>query len=87
MAVCTRAFNCTAVDKHVHSREEVLGSNPTTPTFLPNAFAARWRLLRNAHSKVHDSRYVALFFKGTYSVVSFHELMRVSLAALKHSLR
>ena len=44
IAVHTTAFDCTLVGKHVCSREGVLGSNPTTPNFLPNAFAARWRL-------------------------------------------
>ena len=43
-----RAFDCTLVGKHVCSREGVLGSNPTTPKLLPNVFAARRRLLRNA---------------------------------------
>ena len=65
--------------KHVCSREGVLGSNPTTPKFLPNVFAARWRLLRNAPSKGHHSRYITLFFKGTYSVIGFYELMRMFL--------
>ena len=35
----------------------------------------------------HHSRYITLFFKGTYSVVSFYELMRVSSAGLKQFLR
>ena len=48
---------------------------------------ARWRLLRNAPSKGHHSRYNTLFFKGTYGVVSFYELMRVSFAGFKHFLR
>ena len=65
--------------KHVCPREGVLGSNPTTPKFLPKVFAARWRLLRNAPSKGHHSRYIILFFKGTYSVISFYELMRMFL--------
>ena len=69
------------------SREGVLGSNPTTPRFLPNAFVARWRYLRNAPSKRHHSRYITLFFKGTYSVISFYELMRMFLVGLMHFLR
>ena len=69
------------------SREGVLGSNPTMPKFLPKVFAARWRLLRNAPSKGHHSRYITVFFKGTYSVISFYELMGVSLAGLMHFLR
>ena len=73
--------------KHVCSREGVLGSNPTTPKILPNVFAARWRLLRNAPSKGHHSRYITLFFKGNYSVVSFYELMRLPLAGLMYFLR
>ena len=73
--------------KHVCPREGVLGSNPTTPKLLPKLFAARWRLLRNAPSTGHHSRYITLFFKGTYSVVSFYELMGVALAGLMHFLR
>ena len=69
------------------SREGVLGSNPTTPNFLPNVFVARWRLLRNAASKGHHSRYITLFFKGTYSVISFIKLMRMCLVGLMHFLR
>ena len=61
--------------KHVCSREGVLGSNPTTPDFLPNVFAARWRLLKNATSKGHHSRYITLFFEGTHTVIGFYELM------------
>ena len=87
MALRIRAFDCTLVDKHVHSREGVLGSNPTTPTFLPILFAACWRLLRNAPSKALHTRYIALFFKGIYSDVSLYELMRVSSAGFKHFLR
>ena len=79
-------FGCTLVGKHVYSREGVLGSNPTTPIFLPNVLTARWRLLRNAASKGHHSRYITLFFKGTYSVVSFYELIGMSLAGLMHFL-
>ena len=77
MAVCIRALDCTLVGKHVCSGEGVLGSNPTTPKFLPNVFAARWRLFRNAPSKGHHSRYITLFFEGTYSVIGFYELMRM----------
>ena len=80
MAVRITAFDCTLVGKHVCSREGVLGSNPTTSKFLPNVFAARWRLLRNAPSKGHHSRYITLFLKGTYSVIGLYELMGVSLA-------
>ena len=69
------------------SREGVLGSNPTAPKFLPKAFVARWRLLRNAPSKGHHSWYITLFFKGTYSVMSFYELMRMFLVGLMHFLR
>ena len=82
IAVRIRAFDSTLVGKHVHSREEVLGSNPTTPTFLPKAFAARWQHFWNAPPKGHHSPYITLFFKGTYSVVGFYELMRVSFAGL-----
>ena len=87
MAVRIRAFDCTLVSKHVCSREGVLGSNRTTPKFSPNVFAARWRLLRNAPSKGHHSRYITLFFKGTYSVIGFYELMRMFLVDLMHFLR
>ena len=81
MAVCITAFDCTLVGKHMCSREGVLGSNPTTPKFSPNAFVARWRLLRNAPSKGHHSRYITLFFEGTYSVIGFYELMRMFLVS------
>ena len=87
MAVRIRAFNRTLVGNHVHSREEVLGSFPSPPKFLPKVFTARQRLLRNAPSKGHHSRYVTRFFKGTNSVISFYELMRESFAGLKHFLR
>ena len=49
------------------------------PLFFPNVFAARWRLLRIAPSKGHHSRYITLFFEGTYSVMGFYELMGISL--------
>ena len=84
IAVHIGAFDCTLLGKLVCSREGVLGSNPTTPKLLPNVFAARWRLLRSAPSKGHHSRYITLFSKGTYSVVSFYELMGVSMACLMH---
>ena len=61
------------------SREGLLGSHPTTPRFLPKAFAARWQLLRNAPSKGYHSGYITLFFKGTSG---FYALMKVSLAGL-----
>ena len=80
VSVRIRAFDCTLVGKHVCSREGVLVSNSATPNFLPKVFAARWRLLRNAPLKGHHSRYIAQFFKGTYSVIGFYELMTVSLA-------
>ena len=79
MAIHIRAFDCTLVGKHECSREEVLGSNPTTPNFLPNVFVARWQLLRNAPSKGHHSRYITLIFMGTYSVIGFYELMGMIL--------
>ena len=69
------------------SREGVLGSNPTTPKILPKVFFARWRLLRNAPSKEHQSRFITLFFEGTYSVIGFYELMRMFLVGLMHFLR
>ena len=87
MAARIRAFDHTLVGDHVHSREEVLHSIPTTPRFLPKVFAARQQLLRNASSKGHHTWYITLFFKGTYSVIGFSELMRVSFAGLKHFLR
>ena len=43
-------FDHTVVGNHVHSREEVLGSIPSTPKILPKVFAQRRRLLRNAPS-------------------------------------
>ena len=87
MAVRIRAFDCTLVGKHMCSTEGVLGSNPTTPKFLPNVFVARWQLLRNAPSKGHHSRYITLFLEGTYSVIGFYELMRMFLVSLMHFLR
>ena len=87
IAVRIRAFDCTLVGKHVCSREGVLGSNPTTPILLPKVFVSRWGLLRNAPSKGHHSRYITLFFKGTYSVTGFYELMGMVLAGLMHFLR
>ena len=69
------------------SREGVLGSNPTTPKFSPKVLVARWRLLRNAPPKGHHSRYITLFFKGTYSVISFIELRGMFLVGLMHFLR
>ena len=69
------------------SREGVLGSNPTTPKFLQKLFIARWRLLRNAPSKGHHSRYITLFFEGTYSVIGFYELMRMCFVGLMRFLR
>ena len=86
MAVCIRAFDCTLVGKHMCSREGVLGSNPTTPKFLPKVFVACWQLLRNAPSKGHHSRYITPFFEGTYSVIGFYELMRMFLVSFMHFL-
>ena len=87
MAVRIRALDCTLVGKHMWSREGVLGSNPTTPKPFPNIFVARRRLLRNAPSKGHHSRYITLFFKGSYSVIGFYEVMRMVLVSLMHFLR
>ena len=72
--------------KHIGSREGVLGSIPTTPKLFPNVFVAGRRLLRNAPSKGHHSRYITLFFKGTYSVIGFYEVMRMFLVSLMHFL-
>ena len=69
------------------SREGVLGSNPTTPKILPKGFVACRRLLRNAPSEGHHSRYITLFFEGTYSVIGFYELMRMFLVRIMHFLR
>ena len=87
MSVRIRAPDCTLVDKHMCSREGVLGSNPTTRKFLPKGFVARWRLLRNAPSKGHHLRYITLFFKGALSVIGFYDLMRMFLVSLMHFLR
>ena len=87
MAVRIRAFDCTLVGKHMCSREGVLGSNPITPKFLRNVFVARWQLLRNAPSKGHHSRYITLFFEGTYGVIGFNELMRMFWVSSRHFLR
>ena len=50
--------------------------------FSPHAGA----FSRNAPSKEHQSRYITLFFKGTYGVIGFFELMVMSLAGLMHFL-
>ena len=87
MAVRITAFDHTLVGKQVHSEEQVLGSIPSASKFVPKVFAARWRLLRKAPSKGHHRRYITLFFKGMYSVLSFYELMRMSYARLRYFLR
>ena len=71
------------------SGQGVLGSIPTAPTpfFFPKVFASRRRLLRNAPSKGHHSRYITLFYKGPYSVTGFYEVMRMFLVSLMHFLR
>ena len=86
MAVRIRAFDCTLVGKHMCSREGVLRSIPTAPNFFPKVFVPRRRLLRNAPSKGHHSRYITLFFKGTYSVIGCYEVMRMFLVSLMHFL-
>ena len=87
MAVRIGVFDCTLVGKHMCSREGILGSNPTTAKPFQNVFVVRRRLLRNAPSKGHSSRYITLFFKGTYSVIGFYELMRMFLVSSMHFLR
>ena len=85
MTVRIRAFDHTLVGNHVYSREEVLGSNPTTPKSLfSKRLRSRQPLSRNAPSKGHHSRYVTLSLKGTNSVNSFYELMRRCCEGLKH---
>ena len=71
------------------SGQGVLGSIRTAPTlfFFPKVFASRRRLLRNAPSKGHHSRYITLFFKDPYSVIGFYEVMRMFLVSLMHFLR
>ena len=66
------------------SGQGVLGSITTAPTlfFFPKVFASRRRILRNAPSKGHHSRYITLFFKGPYSVIGFYEVMRMFLVSL-----
>ena len=86
MAVRIRAFDCTLVGKHMCSREGVLGAIPTAPKLLPKVFVARRRLLRNAPSQGYHSWYITLFFKGTYSVIGFYEMMRMFLVSLMHFL-
>ena len=70
MAVRIRACDRTLVGNHVHSREKVLGSNPTPPNLLTEAYASTQHFLRNAPLKGHRTRYVTLFFKGIHSVIS-----------------
>ena len=62
-------------------------SNPTTPKLLTNVFVARWQLLRNALSKGHHSRYITLFFKGTYSVIGLSEPMGTFMVGSMQFLR
>ena len=83
MAVRITAFDCSLVGKHVYLRGQVLGSNPTTPNFLLKGFAARCLLLKNAPLYGHHTRYITLLFKGTCSVVSFYEVIRMSYAGLR----
>ena len=59
---------------------------PTTPKVFQKVFVACRRLMRNAPSKGHHSRYITLFFKGTYSVIGFYEVMRMFLVSLMHFL-
>ena len=87
MTVRNRAFDHTLVGNHGYSREEVLGSNPTTPKHFSKRLRSRQLLSRNAPSKGHHSRYIALFLKGTYSVDSSFALMRKFFASLQHFLR
>ena len=87
MAVRIRAFDCTLVANHVHSRKQVLGSIASNPKIVRKGFAALRQLLRIVPSKEHHSRYITLFFQGTYGVIGFYELIRVSFADLKHFLR
>ena len=88
MTVRIRAFDHTLVGNHVYSREEVLGSNPTTPRlFFPKRLRSREPLLRNAPSKGHHSLYFTLSLKGTNSVNSFYELIRSFCEGLQHFLR
>ena len=55
--------NPTRVVNHVCSREEVLGSNFTTPNFLPNVFAQLLKDVKNALRLGHHTRYFTLFSK------------------------
>ena len=87
MAVCMRAFDCTPVGKHVHSGEGVRGSNASSSKCLPKGCAARWRLLKNAPSKGHHTRYITPFLEGNYSVINFSEEMKMSYAGFRHFLR
>ena len=87
MALRIRALDSTLAGNHVHSREEFLGSISSTPKFVPNVFAACQQRFRYAPSKGHLTRYITLSFKGTYSVMSFYELMRMLYACLRYVLR
>ena len=87
IAVRIGAFDSTLVGKLVCSREGVLGSNPTTPKFVPKGFVTGWRRLRNAPSKGHHSRCITLFSEGTYSVIGLYELMGMFLVGLMQFMR
>ena len=74
--------------KLVCSREGVLGSNLTIPKFFYQKSSSHaGDFLRNAPWKGHHSRYITLFFEGTYSVIGFYELMRMFLVSFMHFLR
>ena len=60
---------------------------PLPPNVCQSAFSAGWRLLRISPSNGVPSRYITLFCKGIYSVVSYYEMVRVPFAVLKHFLR
>ena len=54
--------------------------SPLPQKCLPQRFHRTLATFEECPFESISFRYITLFFKGTYSVVSFHELMRVSLS-------
>ena len=68
-----------------------LGSRSWVQTALPSHFsskvyAAHQRLLRDASSKKHQTGFITVFLKGTYTVLSLCQLMRMSYVGVKYFL-
>ena len=73
--------------KHVCSREGVLGSNPTTPKIFTKRFRRTLATFEECPIERTSFTTLSLFFKGTYSVIGFYELIGMFLVGLMHFLR